>query len=162
MNGRRSGARDQRLIVFEIDETNVGSDGAVSARTTAVLDPNDCLQPCRRSESVSGTPLYILLTIGNRVQSIGILVLPSQARSQKCADSRLPASRNPHDHPYRRTGRFFVGRVWVTSYRSFCRRGAICKRCPGEHGAMRSVCSSRHCNISNSKRVDHFWSGRRT
>jgi hypothetical protein len=145
-------ARDQRLIVFEIDETNVGSDGAVSARTTAVLDPNDCLQPCRRSASVSGTPLYILLTIGNRVQSIGILVLPSQARSEKCADSRLPDPENPHDHRYRRTGRFF-------------RRPGL-----GEHHAARSAAAARSVNdaLANTGqcglyvRVDHFLSGRRT
>ncbi len=113
MNGRRRGARDQRLIVFEIDETNVGSEGAVSARTTAVLDPNDCLQPCRRSASVSGTPLYILLTVGNRVQSIGILVLPSQARSEKCADSRLPDPETPMTIAIAGRGDSFVGRGWV-------------------------------------------------
>ena len=68
-----------------------------------------------------------LVDVGSRVKPIGILELPSQARSEECADGRLPASRNPHDDHHRGSGRGSVFRRRGLHGHQLARSGAAAR-----------------------------------
>ena len=113
-------ACDQLLIALEMDEMNVGTianqdiavaafqsracDNAARAQTTVAVDPSgDRVQPGPTIVVGERNTVVHLLDVCSRVKPIGVLELPSQARSEKCADGgfprgpKLPSQRSPRD-----------------------------------------------------------------
>jgi hypothetical protein len=125
-------AGDQRLIALEIDQTNVGAiadqsitvaplqsgacDRAVSARTTALVDPSgDCLEPGPTILVSEETPLCILSTLatGRSQPTSSYSHRTREARSAPMVDFPHPETPMTITTAGRGGKASFVGRVWV-------------------------------------------------
>ena len=80
-------------------------DNAARAQTTVAVDPSgDRVQPGPTILVGERNTVVHLLDVCSRVKPIGVLELPSQARSEKCADGGFPRARNSHHNDRRGIG----------------------------------------------------------